>query len=81
MNLPAGHQVAGAYSMLLSDYAGTVLHSNTINNWYQMDTDTLIGSCLNENAAFKYNKVRSVTFVFVDSTQGWINTTGFNKSK
>jgi hypothetical protein len=66
MNLPAG--VAGAI-VSVADYAETFQTNNlTI---VPNGTDK-IGS-LNENAKLD-TKGQSVTFVFVDSTQGWINT-------
>ena len=66
MNLPAG--VAGAI-VSVADYSATFQTNNlTI---VPNGTDK-IGS-LNENAKLD-TKGQSVTFVFVDSTQGWINT-------
>jgi len=66
MNLPAG--VAGAI-VSVADYAATFQTNNlTI---VPNGTDK-IGS-LNENALLS-TEGQSVTFVFVDSTQGWINT-------
>ena len=66
MNLPAG--VAGAI-VSVADYAATFQTNNltVVPN----GTDK-IGS-LNENAKLNVEG-QSVTFVFVDSTQGWINT-------
>ena len=66
MNLPAG--VAGAI-VSVADYAGTWQTNNltVVPN----GTDK-IGS-LNENAILS-TEGQSVTFVYVDSTQGWINT-------
>ena len=66
MNLPAG--VAGAI-VSVADYAGTWQTNNltVVPN----GTDK-IGS-LNENAILNVEG-QSVTFIFVDSTQGWINT-------
>jgi len=65
-NLPAG--VAGAI-VSFADYAGT-WQTNAVTV-VPNGTDK-IGS-LNENATLKIEG-QSVTFVFVDSTQGWINT-------
>ena len=66
MNLPAG--VAGAI-VSVADYAGTFQTNNlTI---VPNGTDK-IGS-QNQNAVLS-TEGQSVTFVFVDSTQGWINT-------
>ena len=65
-NLPAG--VAGAI-VSFADYAGTWQTSNV--TVVPNGTDK-IGS-LNENATLNVQG-QSVTFVFVDSTQGWINT-------
>ena len=66
MNLPAG--VAGAI-VSVADYAGTFQTNNltVVPN----GTDK-IGS-VNENGKLAVEG-QSVTFVFVDSTQGWINT-------
>tara|TARA_S200002703_G_scaffold35891_1_gene30998 strand:+ start:141 stop:1505 length:1365 start_codon:yes stop_codon:yes gene_type:complete len=66
MNLPAG--VAGAI-VSVADYAGTWQTNNltVVPN----GTDK-IGS-VNENATLN-TQGQSVTFVYVDSTQGWINT-------
>ncbi len=66
MNLPAG--VAGAI-VSVADYAGTWQTNNltVVPN----GTDK-IGS-VNENVALN-TEGQSVTFVYVDSTQGWINT-------
>ena len=66
MNLPAG--VAGAI-VSVADYAATFQTNNltVVPN----GTDK-IGS-LNENAKLNVEG-QSVTFVFVDSTQGWVNT-------
>ncbi len=66
MNLPAG--VAGAI-VSVADYAET-FDSNNLTI-VPNGTDK-IGS-LNENATLE-TKGQSVTLVFVDSTQGWINT-------
>jgi len=65
-NLPAG--TAGAI-VSFADYAGTWQTNNV--TVVPNGTDK-IGS-LNENAILKIEG-QSVTFVFVDSTQGWINT-------
>jgi hypothetical protein len=65
-NLPAG--VAGAI-VSFADYAATWQTSNV--TVVPNGTDK-IGS-LNQNAALN-TEGQSVTFVFVDSTQGWINT-------
>jgi len=66
MNLPAG--VAGAI-VSVADYAGTFQTNNlTI---VPNGTDKLGG--LNENAKLE-TEGQSATFVYVDSTQGWINT-------
>ena len=66
MNLPAG--VAGAI-VSVADYSATFQTNNlTI---VPNGTDK-IGS-LNENAVLS-TQGQSVTLVFVDSTQGWINT-------
>ena len=66
MNLPAG--VAGAI-VSVADYA----ESFDSNNLTVVPNGTdKIGS-INENAVLS-TKGQSVTFVFVDSTQGWINT-------
>ena len=65
-NLPAG--VAGAI-VSFADYAGTWQTSNV--TVVPNGTDK-IGS-INENATLNVEG-QSVTFVFVDSTQGWINT-------
>ena len=66
LNLPAG--VAGDI-VSVADYAGTFQTNNltVVPN----GTDK-IGS-LNENATLS-TEGQSVTFIFVDSTQGWINT-------
>ena len=66
MNLPAG--VAGAI-VSVADYAATFQTNNltVVPN----GTDK-IGS-LNSNATLN-TEGQSVTFVFVDSTQGWVNT-------
>ena len=66
VNLPAG--VAGAI-VSLADYAATWQTNNV--TVVPNGTDK-IGS-LNENA-FLSTQGQSVTFVYVDSTQGWINT-------
>jgi len=66
MNLPAG--VAGAI-VSVADYAAT-FQTNALTV-VPNGTDK-IGS-LNENATLS-TQGQSVTFVFVDSTQGWINT-------
>ena len=66
MNLPAG--VAGAI-VSVADYAAT-WQTNALTV-VPNGTDK-IGS-LNENATLS-TQGQSVTFVFVDSTQGWINT-------
>ena len=66
MNLPAGS--AGAI-VSVADYAGT-WQTNALTV-VPNGTDK-IGS-LNENATLN-TEGQSVTFVFVDSTQGWINT-------
>jgi len=66
MNLPAG--VAGAI-VSVADYAGT-WQTNALTV-VPNGTDK-IGS-LNNNAILN-TEGQSVTFVFVDSTQGWINT-------
>ena len=66
VNLPAG--VAGAI-VSLADYAGTWQTSNV--TVAPNGTDK-IGST-NANATLS-TEGQSVTFVFVDSTQGWINT-------
>jgi hypothetical protein len=66
MNLPAG--VAGAI-VSVADYAAT-FQTNALTV-VPNGTDK-IGS-LNENAILNVEG-QSVTFVFVDSTQGWINT-------
>ena len=66
MNLPAGS--AGAI-VSVADYAGT-WQTNSLTV-VPNGTDK-IGS-LNENATLS-TEGQSVTFVFVDSTQGWINT-------
>jgi hypothetical protein len=65
-NLPAG--VAGAI-VSLADYAATWQTSNVTVTPNGTDK---IGS-LNQNAILN-TEGQSVTFVFVDSTQGWINT-------
>jgi len=65
-NLPAG--VAGAI-VSFADYAATWQTSNVTVTPNGTDK---IGS-LNENATLNVQG-QSVTFVFVDSTQGWINT-------
>jgi len=66
MNLPAG--VAGAI-VSVADYAAT-FDSNSLT--VVPNGSDKIGS-QNENATLS-TKGQSVTFVFVDSTQGWINT-------
>ena len=66
MNLPAG--VAGAI-VSVADYAAT-FHNNNLTV-VPNGTDK-IGS-VNANAILS-TKGQSITFVFVDSTQGWINT-------
>ena len=66
VNLPAG--VAGAI-VSLADYAATWQTSNVTVTPNGTDK---IGS-LNENAILNVEG-QSVTFVYVDSTQGWINT-------
>jgi len=66
VNLPAG--VAGAI-VSLADYAGTWQTNNITVTPNGTDK---IGS-ENENATLNVEG-QSVTFVFVDSTQGWINT-------
>ena len=66
MNLPAG--VAGAI-VSVADYAET-FDSNNLT--IVPNGSDKIGS-LNENATLDV-KGQSVTFIFVDSTQGWINT-------
>jgi hypothetical protein len=66
VNLPAG--VAGAI-VSLADYAATWQTNNVTVTPNGSDK---IGS-LNENATLSVEG-QSVTFVFVDSTQGWINT-------
>ena len=66
MNLPAG--VAGAI-VSVADYAATF---QTNNLTIVPNGSDKIGS-LNENAVLNVEG-QSVTFVFVDSTQGWINT-------
>jgi hypothetical protein len=66
VNLPAGS--AGAI-VSLADYAATWQTSNVTVTPNGTDK---IGS-LNENATLSVQG-QSVTFVFVDSTQGWINT-------
>ena len=66
VNLPAG--VAGAI-ISLADYAATWQTSNVTVTPNGTDK---IGS-LNQNATLNIQG-QSVTFVFVDSTQGWINT-------
>ena len=66
MNLPAG--VAGAI-VSVADYAATW---QTTNLTVVPNGTDKIGS-LNQNALLNV-KGQSVTFVFVDSTQGWINT-------
>ena len=66
MNLPAG--VAGAI-VSVADYAATF---QTTNLTVVPNGTDKIGS-LNENAVLNIEG-QSVTFVFVDSTQGWINT-------
>ena len=66
MNLPAG--VAGAI-VSVADYAGT-WQTNAVTV-VPNGTDK-IGS-INQNATLNVEG-QSVTFVFVDSTQGWINT-------
>jgi hypothetical protein len=66
VNLPAG--VAGAI-VSLADYAATW---QTYNVTVAPNGTDKIGS-LNENA-FLSTEGQSVTFVYVDSTQGWINT-------
>ena len=66
MNLPAG--VAGAI-VSVADYAGTF---QTHNLTIVPNGSDKIGS-LNQNATLK-TEGQSATFVFVDSTQGWINT-------
>jgi hypothetical protein len=66
VNLPAG--TAGD-SVALADYAGTwQTYAVTVT---PNGTDKIGG--LNENAALN-TEGQSVTFVFVDSTQGWVNT-------
>jgi hypothetical protein len=66
MNLPAG--VAGAI-VSVADYAATF---QTTNLTVVPNGTDKIGS-LNQNATLNVEG-QSVTFVFVDSTQGWINT-------
>ena len=66
MNLPAGS--AGAI-VSVADYAATW---QTNNLTVVPNGSDKIGS-LNENATLDV-KGQSVTFIFVDSTQGWINT-------
>jgi hypothetical protein len=66
MNLPAG--VAGAI-VSVADYSGTF---QTNNLTIVPNGSDKIGS-LNQNATLK-TEGQSVTLVFVDSTQGWINT-------
>ncbi len=66
MNLPAG--VAGAI-VSVADYSGTF---QTNNLTIVPNGSDKIGS-QNENATLK-TEGQSVTLVFVDSTQGWINT-------
>jgi hypothetical protein len=66
VNLPAG--VAGAI-VSLADYAATWQTNNVTVTPNGTDK---IGS-LNENATLN-TEGQSVTFVYVDSTQGWINT-------
>ena len=66
MNLPAG--VAGAI-VSVADYAGT-WNTNPLTV-VPNGTDKIGG--VNENAALN-TEGQSVTFVFVDSTQGWVNT-------
>jgi hypothetical protein len=66
VNLPAG--VAGAI-ISLADYAATWQTSNVTVTPNGTDK---IGS-LNDNAVLS-TEGQSVTFVYVDSTQGWINT-------
>ena len=66
VNLPAG--VAGAI-VSLADYAATWQTNNLTVSPNGTDK---IGS-INENAILR-TEGQSVTFVFVDSTQGWINT-------
>ena len=66
VNLPAG--VAGAI-VSLADYAATW---QTNNVTVAPNGTDKIGS-LNENASLN-TEGQSVTFVYVDSTQGWINT-------
>jgi len=66
MNLPAG--VAGAI-VSVADYAGTW---NSNNLTVVPNGTDKIGST-NANATLS-TKGQSVTFVYVDSTQGWINT-------
>ena len=66
MNLPAG--VAGAI-VSVADYAATF---QTTNLTVVPNGTDKIGS-LNQNAILG-TEGQSVTFVFVDSTQGWINT-------
>ena len=66
VNLPAGS--AGAI-VSLADYAATWQTSNVTVSPNGTDK---IGS-LNQNAVLS-TEGQSVTFVFVDSTQGWINT-------
>ena len=64
-NLPAG--VAGAI-VSFADYAATLQTNNL--TVYQMDQKKLVRKC---RCNFT-TEGQSVTFVFVDSTQGWINT-------
>jgi hypothetical protein len=66
MNLPAG--VAGAI-VSVADYSATF---QTNNLTIVPNGSDKIGS-LNQNAILNVEG-QSVTFVFVDSTQGWINT-------
>ena len=66
MNLPAG--VAGAI-VSVADYA----ESFDSNNLTVVPNGTDKIGAINENAVLS-TKGQSVTFVFVDSTQGWINT-------
>ena len=66
MNLPAG--VAGAI-VSVADYAATF----QTNNLTVVPNGTDKIGALNQNAILNVEG-QSVTFVFVDSTQGWINT-------
>ena len=55
----------------VADYAATF---QTNNLTVVPNGSEKIGGSINADAIFKYTEGQSVTFVYVDGTQGWINT-------